>query len=205
MDMKKKSTSMIQFPMIDIRSTIALGQAMASRRSRRSFNRNEPVPLSSLGFLLWAAGGVTDPEGLRSVPSAGATYPLEIFAAIGNVTDVPSGLYHYDPEQNGIALLSAGDLRPQLARAAMGQSMIADAALTIILAANHQGTAARYGDRSARYIHNEVGHSGQNIYLAAESLGLGTCAVGAFHDSEVKKILGGSEEPLYLLPVGYPK
>jgi SagB-type dehydrogenase family enzyme len=94
-----------------------------------------------------------------------------------------------------------------LAGASLNQNFIADAPLVIVIAAEYQRTTKRYGERGIRYVHIEVGHVGQNIYLQAESLGLGTLAVGAFYDEEVARVLNLPEahEPLYVMPVGYVK
>ncbi|MCK4850326.1 MAG: SagB/ThcOx family dehydrogenase, partial [Phycisphaerae bacterium] len=86
----------------------------------------------------------------------------------------------------------------------LGQGMIGAGPVSIIMAADYGRTAKKYKARAKRYVHIEAGHIGQNIYLQAESLGLGTCAVGAFSDSQVKGLLGIAEEPVYVMPLGVP-
>ena len=177
--------------------------ALASRRSVRSY-RAESLTLEELAQLLWAAQGITAEWGGRTAPSAGATYPLEVFAVVGRVEGVRPGVYQYRPEGHSLVRRRDGDLRAELARAALGQAWVREAPLVLVIAAQYERTTRRYGDRGIRYVHIEVGHVGQNIYLQAEALGLGTVAVGAFSDEEVKKVLGIEEEPLMIMPVGRP-
>jgi SagB-type dehydrogenase family enzyme len=94
------------------------------------------------------------------------------------------------------------DRRERLAAAALNQNFVAGAPVSIVLAADYSRTTARYGERGLRYIHMEVGHSTQNIYLQCGSLGLGAVAVGAFADKNVKALLEIEEEPLMIIPVG---
>jgi SagB-type dehydrogenase family enzyme len=142
------------------------------------------------------------------VPSAGATYPLEIFVLCGQncVATLDAGIYHYNVDTHTLALHQKGDARLELSRAALSQSFIYDAPLDIVLCAEYERTAWRYGKRAERYVHFEVGHAGQNIYLQATALGLGTVAVGAFHDERVSEVLllEKSLKPLYIMPVGKP-
>lgn len=181
---------------------LTLEEVLSARRSRRNF-LDEPLSLQAAAQLLWAAQGVTEPgRGLRTAPSAGATYPLETFLVAGRVEDLPAGVYRYRPAENTLKPVRAGDRRVPLAEAALGQRMVARAPAVIVFAAVHERTAARYGERAERYISMEVGHAGQNVYLQAEALGLGTVAVGAFRDGDVRSVLGISEAPLYLMPVG---
>ena len=93
-----------------------------------------------------------------------------------------------------------------LARSALGQAWIADAAAVLVITAVYERTRSKYGSRTERYVHMEVGHAAQNVYLQAESLGLGTVMVGAFQDKQVKQLLNLSarEAPLALMPVGHP-
>ncbi len=143
---------------------------------------------------------------LRAAPSAGATYPLEVYAVVknGGVEGLDAGVYHYQPEDHSLGLLRNGDLSEELASACLGQGWVREAPLNIVITAVYARTTRRYGTRGERYVHMEVGHVGQNIYLQATAMGLGTVAVGAFYDDEVRKVLGVSEEerPLYVMPVG---
>ena len=103
--------------------------------------------------------------------------------------------YHYDYRAHALAMLQQGDHRAALARACLGQEMVAQAPMSIIMAAHYERTTRRYGERGYRYVYMEVGHAAQNIYLQAESLGLATVAVGAFDDAAVKEILAMKAPP----------
>ena len=184
---------------------VSLEGALAARRSVRSFAAKS-LPLSSVAQLLWAAQGRTHPSGLRAAPSAGALYPLELYLVAGAVSELEAGIYRYEPDRHQLERLRPGDPRSQAARAAVGQDWIADAPAILVLAAVYARTERKYGERAPRYVHMEVGHAAQNVYLQAMALGLGTTMVGAFDDEALSRVLGlpANEAPLALLPVGYP-
>lgn len=184
---------------------LSLEQAIQKRRSRREF-RKDALSLEEIAQLLWSAQGVTDPEGLRSVPSAGATYPLELYLLVVDVRSLSAGLYHYVARDNALVRCRNGDLLPQLLRATRGQDWIAGASAVIVIAANPSRTRVKYGERGDRYTHFEVGHAAQNVCLQCEALDLCTAHVGAFDDGAVHRFLELNEEevPLCLLPVGRP-
>jgi len=186
---------------------ISVEEALMNRRSHRSF-QDKPITPEQLSQILWAAYGVSDPRGLRTSPSAGALYPLEIFVVIGNVTGIEVGVYRYLPREHKIERTSEDDIREALAELAWGQAFIQDAPIIVVYTAIFSRTTGRYGEEQGPiYIYMEVGHSAQNVYLQVETLGLGTCAVGAFRDNNINLLLGipaDSEEVLlYLMPVGY--
>ncbi len=185
------------------KGNISVEEAIASRRSERSFI-DRTLTKDQLMQLMWAGQGITG-DGKRAAPSAGATYPLEIYAVAGKVEGLEPGVYRYIPEDHSLANHLSKDVRKEVAKASLNQNFIADAPLVIVIAAEYERTTKRYGERGIRYVHIEVGHVGQNIYLQAESIGLGTVAVGAFNDSELSKALALPEEhaPLYVMPVGY--
>jgi SagB-type dehydrogenase family enzyme len=159
--------------------------------------------MNELSQLLWAAQGITHPRGLRTAPSAGALYPLELTVVAGMVTDLPAGIYRYQPAGHRIVLIAQGDRRATLADAALGQSSVRKAPVVIAIAADHQKTTTKYGDRGVRYVHLEAGHAAQNLYLQATALGLGTVVIGAFSDQSVAAVLqSAGQQPLYLIPVG---
>ena len=183
---------------------ISVEKAIESRRSRRNFT-DTAVSMEQLSQLLWAAYGITSPNGLRTAPSAGALYPLEVYAVIGNVSGVEPGVYRYVAQNNQIVRVVKGDVRSALSQAALGQTMVAQAPMSIFYSAVFERSTSRYGERGITYTYIEVGHSAQNVYLQAESLGLGTCAIGAFTDNQVTALLGlpSNEVPVYLMPVGH--
>lgn len=181
-------------------STVALEEALAQRRSVREFL---PDPLSDeeLGQLLWAAQGVTDAEGHRTAPSAGATYPLELYMVTAGA------VLHYDPATHSVAGVRAGDRRRELMLAAREMEAVAVAPVTLVIAADVNRTAVRYGERAERYVHFEAGHAAQNVLLQVVALGLGAVPVGAFSDEAVEDIVGlpPAWRALYLIPVGHPR
>lgn len=180
---------------------LSLEEALQARRSVRSFTA-EPLGREEIGQLLWAAQGLTDADGHRSAPSAGATDPLEL------VIVTADGVARYLPDDHGLVALGATDLRPALRRAALDQAAIGEAPLVIVINGVVERTEDRYGEeRAERYMLLEAGHAAQNVLLEAVSLGLGAVPVGAFDDAQVRRImtLGKGETPLYLIPVGHPR
>ena len=193
--------------------TVSVEKALANRRSHRMF-QNRELSAEQLSQILWAAYGITIPMsnrpsgGLRTTPSAGALFPLEMYVVVGNVADVETGLYKYVSKEHKIVRTRDRDVRAELSAAALNQVMIKDAPITVVYTAVFDRITTRYGERGReRYVFMEIGHSAQNVYLQAEALGLGTCAIGAFQDDKVSESLGLAEEekPFYLMPTGYFK
>jgi len=153
---------------------------------------------------LWAAQGITDPRGLRTAPSAGALYPLEVYVVAGDVVDLSAGVYKYDPHNHELLKVLADDIRAELARAALNQAWVKEAAINIVFTAVYERTTVKYGERGVRYVHIEAGHAAQNLCLQATAMDLGIVTVGAFHDEQVKEVLNlpDDEQPLYIIPVG---
>ncbi len=185
-----------------------MAEAIARRRSIRDFTP-QTISQLQLSQILWAAQGITDTRReYRAVPSAGATYPLELFVVCGTngVEGIDAGIYHYNIARHTLTLHYEGDVRLALARAALNQEFIYEAPVDIVICAIFERTGLRYGSRGERYVHIEVGHTGQNIYLQATALGLATVAIGAFHDERVSEVLRLDKQykPLYIMPVGKP-
>ena len=122
-----------------------------------------------------------------------------------SIEEIDEGIYHYHVTSHSLTLNHKGDVRLELARAALDQEYIYEAPVNIVIYAEYERTLRRYGQRGERYVHIEVGHAGQNIYLQATALGLGTVAIGAFHDEQVSKELrlDRQYQPLYIFPVGW--
>ncbi|HEY4698806.1 MAG TPA: SagB/ThcOx family dehydrogenase [Nitrososphaerales archaeon] len=191
------------------KGTVSIEEAISRRRSIRNYT-SEPLNLQEVGQLLWAAQGVTEPNwSLRAAPSAGGTYPLEIYivVSLNGVDNLPPGVYRYIPKHHSIILIAKGDKMNDLAVAALDQQWVSESKVSIVIAALFERTTDRYGERGIRYVYMEAGHASQNIYLQAVALNLGTVAIGAFHDEQVQKIVDmpDKEKPLYILPVGRPK
>ena len=172
---------------------------IATRRSVRDY-ADRPLSDADIGQLLWAAQGITDPSGKRAVPSAGATYPLEVYAVTAD------GVARYQPGRHALVVHVGTDRRADLAAAALGPRWVADAPLVVVFAGVVERTAVRYGDRATRYMLLEAGHAAQNVLLQAVGLGLAAVPVGAFDDDAVADALDlpADHAPLYLIPVAHP-
>ena len=189
------ATKLIQLPEPSPHGERSLEEVLAARRSVREFT-DEPLTDREISQLLWAAQGITDPAGLRSAPSAGALYPLELYVATS------SGLYHYHPGNHELQQRDRADLRRAMHAAALSQNPVVEAPAVFVITA-----ARKYGTRAERYVHMEVGHAAQNLLLEAVAMDLAAVPIGAFEDDQLSKVLQlpGDESPLYLIPVGHPR
>lgn len=203
---------LVYLPMPRLAGEVSLEAALASRRSIREYTR-EPLELWELSQVLWAAYGVNEVvHGFKTTPSAGATYPLEVYAVVaphGVYTGqgyLEPGSYKYDPHAHVLRQVKGGDLVGDLYKAALEQDWVRGAPVNLVFTAVYERTTKRYGERGVRYVHIEVGHAGQNVYLQAAALGLATVAIGAFHDDKVREIIGAppEEHPLYIMPLARP-
>ncbi len=194
----------IALPAPALTGRLSVEAALQARRSVRSYT-DRPLALAELGQLLWSAQGISGAGGLRTAPSAGALYPLEVYVAVGVVTGLAAGVYRYRPHNHRLEPFSAGDPRAALSAAALGQRWVARAPASVVLAAVPERTTRRYGRRGVMYVHMEVGHAAQNLLLQAVALGLGSVAVGAFDDPRVVEVLAlrGDERPMMILPAGH--
>lgn len=198
----------ISLPSPSQKGGMPLEEAIAQRRSIRDFSP-EPISPLQLSQILWAAQDITDTWGEhRAVPSAGATHPLEIFVACGRdgIEEIGEGIYRYNTSNHSLTLHYQGNVRLELARAALNQEYIYQAPIDIVICALYERTTWGYGDRGEKYVHLEVGHTGQNIYLQATALGLATVAIGAFHDEQAREALRLDKQykPVYIMPLGKP-
>ncbi|AKI97512.1 SagB/ThcOx family dehydrogenase [Kosmotoga pacifica] len=186
-----------------------LREVISRRRSRRKFT-DEPLTLEELSFLLWSTQGVREIfEGrvtFRTVPSAGARHPFETYLAIHKVEGLKSGLYRYLPLEHALIFLrEIEDMAKKLIDASFHQRFVGECAVTFIWTAIPYRTEWRYAFTSHKVIAIDVGHVCQNLYLAAESIGGGTCAVAAYHQEKMDAFLGvdGEDEfTIYVAPVG---
>lgn len=199
----------VKLPTPVYKSTVSVEETIYKWKATRKF-KDEPLTLQQLSQLLWSCGGLTI-DGISSAtrvyPSAGGIYPLEIYVLIGNVKNVPAGIYKYNFYNHSIELVKKGDFRKELTNSALYQSFIAKAPVNFIWVANYD-KMSWYGERGkTRYIHIDLGHSAQNLTLQTTALGLGTVQVGAFNDDMVRNLLGLPKDktPVYIMPVGYPR
>jgi SagB-type dehydrogenase family enzyme len=177
-------------------------EVISARRSVRRF-KAESLTLEQLSQLLWSAQGITDGTH-RAIPSAGATFPLEVYAVVGEQTveNLSAAIYHYIPDGHSLNVYLEGDFRGNLST----QNAIAICPVDLVVCAVFSRTTLRYGNRGERYVHMEAGHLGQNVALQAVGLGLATVMVGAFNDDNVCSLFNfeDTSRPLYIIPVGKP-
>ena len=183
-----------------------LNELLRQRRSVREFSP-QAITLAQAGQLLWAAQGITTRDGLRTSPSAGALYPLELHLVAGNVEGLPPGSYRYDPRRHTLQAEVAGELHHAIADAAVGQEWLARASAIVVVSTVYSRTTRKYGERGIRYVHIEVGHASQNLLLQAVALELGAVVVGAFNDNALHRLLKlpKQEHPLSILVLGHPE
>jgi SagB-type dehydrogenase family enzyme len=182
-------------------------------RQRRSVRRFQDGPLQTgeLSQLLWAAQGITQVNrgfGLRTAPSAGALYPIEMYVVIHAVEDIVPGVYHYAAEGHELDQLRTGDFRMDVARAALDQEIALSANVVFVWTAIFERSKWKYRQRAYRYIYLDAGHIAQNVALGAVALGLGSCQIAALYDDEANSLLGidGVEEStVYMTVVGRPR
>jgi SagB-type dehydrogenase family enzyme len=205
----KEGGGLMRLPEPVRKHTFPLERAIQGRRTVRSF---KPLflTLDQLSQLLWAAQGITDVGGYkRAAPSAGALYPMDVYAVVGNngVDGLNAGIYLYDPAIHGMKEVSTGDRRQAVAVAGLSQMWLAGAPVSFVITAEYSRVAVKYGRRGVRYAMIEAGHIGQNLFLQAEALGLAAGIVGAFDDDNLIQVMKipDTHEPLLIMPVGYKR
>jgi SagB-type dehydrogenase family enzyme len=190
---------MIDLPQPLTKSGVSLEEAIIKRRSVRNL-KDVPLTQEEISQLLWSAQGVTDKNSkYRSAPSAGARYPIELYAL------TQEGLFHYHPLKHAIEKIRSVDIRQKVSEAAMQQPCIKQAPFTVVIAANYAKLTSRYDKKGVRYADMEAGHIAQNVLLQAAALGLAGVPVGAFLEDVMIKTLDLPEDlkPIYLIPVGH--
>jgi len=197
----------IKLPSPQLEGKMSVEEALARRRSRRVF-KDYSFTMEQVSQLLWSAQGITEKRiGFRTAPSAGATYPLDIYLVVGKdkVENLKAGVYHYNPHHHSLIIILEGDKRRELAQACLRQRFIEDAPVSLIITAEFSRITNHYGKKGIYYAYMEAGHVAQNVYLQAESLGLGTVVIGAFYEEDVSQALNLPDQyiPLYVMPVGY--
>ncbi len=195
----------IQLPEPVHDGSVSVEYALLNRRSVRHY-KNEPLTLSEVSQLLWASQGITTGRGLRTAPSAGALFPLEVYVAVGNMAHLPAGIYKYNNRDHTIIQNVEEDKRNELSQAALNQRSVARAPAVLLICAVYERVTRTYGQRGVPYTLIEIGHAAQNVCLQAVAMGMGSVVIGAFRDEEIKMIanLAKDEQPVYLIPVGRP-
>lgn len=191
---------------------LALADAIENRKSRRNFLKKQ-ITLEELSFLLWATQGIKEekmPSAVtRTVPSAGCRHSFETYIVIFNVKGLEKGIYRFIPQKNGLIFESSPEnLEKKLSDAAMGQNFISQGALAFVWSTIPSRMEWRYGLAGHKAILLDAGHVCQNLYLACETINSGTCAIGAYDQDLLDKLLGldGKDEfSIYAAPVGKVK
>lgn len=211
-------SELIPLPPPRYESQFSVEKALKTRQSVREY-KDAPLSMAEISQILWAAQGFTrerkepparwNPKyewqgGLRTAPSAGALYPMEIYLLAGKVEGLPGGVYKYVPKNHALKKVSGTDKRKALCLAALGQPQVERAPAVILMAGVYERTSYKYGERAERYVHMEAGSIAENVYLQATALGIGTVFIGAFSDEEVKKVMALplDEAPLVIMPLG---
>jgi SagB-type dehydrogenase family enzyme len=185
------------------------GTTIAARRSTRDYSP-QPMSETELSTLLFLVTGISADKwgnARRTAPSSGALYPIETYVVVHNVEGIERGVYHYAIRDHALEEVRAGDFRSTVVEEGIGQEFLGECGVVLFLTQILQRMRPKYQDRSYRYGVLEAGHLGENGYLAAISMGLGACGVGAFMDDQINDMLGidGTEEAaLYMLAVGRP-
>jgi SagB-type dehydrogenase family enzyme len=215
--LRSQEPERVRLPDPQYKGKVSVEEALKQRRSIRKYASGQ-ISLNDLSQLLWAAQGLTEKietkpsswrgskwyGGFRTAPSAGALYPLEVYALAGNVAGLKTGTYKYHPEDHSLLKLTTEDKRPALLEAALRQESIREGAAVLVVTGAVARTAIKYGERAQRYVCMEAGSVAQNVYLQSQSLGLGTVLIGAFRDAGVKEALKlpADEDPLVIMPIG---
>jgi len=199
----------IELPAYQPDKLVSLDQALKKRRSIRRFQQ-KPLTLGRLSYLLWASTGIQRIEAgyeFRTAPSAGALYPIETYLLVNNVRKLETGLYHYSVRSHQLEQLKTGEFGRTIAAAALGQSMCQTAAAVFVWTAVFARCKYKYGQRAYRYIYLDAGHITENLALAAVSLNLASCEIGALYDDQVNAILdidGAAESVICMAVLGHP-
>ena len=200
----------IPLPPPETEGGMPLWKILSRRRSVRDFD-SRPITDQQLSQLLWASQGITAEQlgyKFRTVPSAGALYPVETYLIANNVQEIPQGVYHYDILEHCLEPLRQGDYRVTIARAALDQRIAYDANVVFAWTAVFERCKWKYRQRAYRYLYLDAGHIAQALAMAAVALDLGSCQIAALYDEEVNDLLGvdGIEESaIYMTVVGNPK
>ena len=202
----QEATKVIKLPQPRTDGGISVEKALLERRSVRSFS-DEALTLDEVAQLCWAAQGVTDDKGHRTSPSAMATYTLEVYLLAGNVTGLPSGIYHYSPQGHNLTLISTGNKIPELFNSSMGgkEDWRNGSPTVFIVTGVFERINKIPGQDLSRFVYVEAGTASENLLLEVVSLGLGATYTAGFDENKTREYLGlaSGETPIGVLPVGH--
>jgi SagB-type dehydrogenase family enzyme len=194
---QKSAISIIDLPPPVIDGSMSIEKALSERRTVRSYS-DKPLSLEDISQILWAAQGITEPKrGLRTAPSAQASYLMKVYVLTGKVADLTMGMYQYQPQGHKLVKIADGDIKTDLYSAAP-QNPIKNAPAAVVI------TGISNKAKNPFWIYLEAGHIAQNICLEAVSRNLGTVTMAGFKPEEVKKALKlpDNEQPVYIMPIG---
>ncbi|MBU0514155.1 MAG: SagB/ThcOx family dehydrogenase [Proteobacteria bacterium] len=201
-------SDVVDLPQQTYTGRMTVAYALKVRRTIRSFKAT-PLSLKQLAQILWAGYGITAGPIFKTVPSAGATYPLDLYAVVGQngVKDLPAGVYHYRPGKHDLKRVKAGDLRADVAGAAWFQKWMAQAPVMIVITGEYGRTTWKYAARGRVYVHVEAGCVAQSIFLMVQDMGLAAGIVGAMRVNTIRDRLGlpDKHQPLLVMPLGHRK
>lgn len=192
-----------------------LGETLLQRRSRRDYT-GEAIDQEQLATLLHHACGITGSITgygyknlpLRTFPSSGGLQAPEVYLSVQAVTGIAPGFYHYHPIDNLLESMRPGQHGPVLAALSFQQPYLATASVVFLITGCFERMRWKYGQRAYKYMCMDVGYLGQNLYLVAEAMGLGACAIAGFVDDAMEQLLeidGRNEIILLLTAVGVPR
>lgn len=203
--LQARDKTIVPLPVPSLSGSRSLEEVLARRRTVRAFS-GKPLTITQASQLLWAAQGVTSPEGFRTAPSGGGLYPLEVRLLAANIDGIATGVWRYLPASHQLQLDYGGDRRERLIDATYQQSWVAQGAAVFAITGLSARSSAKYGTRGVRFTYMEAGHVAQNLLLQAVGLGLEAGLIGGFDDAKIRAILQlpAEEEPLYLVVIGAP-
>lgn len=196
----------IELPTPTTIGSISVEEALGNRRTVRVYDES-PLSLEHLSQMLWAAQGITDSSGHRTAPSGHGIYPIDLYVAVSDVTELDSGLYHYIAKSHSLGLIREGEQKTDLAKVTP-QPHPQGAPVTIYMSGNYLKPQEFFDSEASKQVTlQESGHIGQNLYLQAESLGLGMVVMGGFDPEIAREVLGLTEDDnvIYLIPIGNKK
>jgi len=203
----------LKLPPPKTKGNVSVEEALKLRKTTRTLSAKN-IGLPNVSQLLWALQGVSWVEKLaegksvphRTAPSAGKTFPLEIYVALRK------GLFHYEPKKHVICQLNEKDIRSELSKAAFSppnKEAVEKAPLTVVVPADNKKAlrASPLLENAVRFVHLEAGHAAQNLILQATALGLGACTITSYNTAMVYEALKipYDHRPIYLIPIGLPE
>jgi SagB-type dehydrogenase family enzyme len=195
--------AMISLPSPKKMGGVSVETALAARRSIRAYTK-QPLTMADIGQLLWAAQGVTSPDGKRTAPSAMHRYPLEVAVVAQNVQGLPNGAYHYLPATHSLELLTPTKPGAELLAGATSQGQVHSAPAVFVIAAVYERMGS--GPKNHTWTDYEAGLASENLMLEAVALGLGSVVTGGIDAGAVKDAVKftGNEQVIVVIPVGHP-